>query len=409
MAARFDHLIIGSGVAGLTAAETLRQRAPDDSVAVVGEEPHRPYSRVMLPDVVSGERAPDELFLRPEGHLEGKGIAFMPGRRVVSVDPAAHAVTLDGDERIEYGQLLVATGCHPRRLAVPGAEQADVFYLHGLDDAERLRARLAPGKRVLVYGGGFVAMELAVACRAAGAEVTAVMRGPGFFHRSLTLSGLAAVSREMAASGVTVFSGRSVVRVRAAGKRAEAVLDDGVVLPADVLAVGLGIEPNVGFLAGSGLALADGVVVDDRLRASAPDIFAAGDVAVFPDALAGRSRAGATWQNAMLQGRAAALNMAGADQPFALAASHAVSCFGLPVVFLGDPDAPRAVVVDRDYQDGSSARLFLKEGRLVGATCVGKFIERAAASALMAGRVAIPERQLYRLADPAVPLASLAG
>lgn len=409
MAARFDHLIIGSGVAGLTAAETLRQRAPDDSVAVVGEEPHRPYSRVMLPDVVSGERAPDELFLRPAGHLEDKGVTFMPGRRVVSVDPAAHAVTLDGDERIEYGQLLVATGCRPRRLAVPGAEQADIFYLHGLDDAERLRAHLAPGKRVLVYGGGFVAMELAVACRAAGAEVAAFMRGPGFFHRNISPTGLAAVSREMAARGIDVFPGRNVVRVRKAGERVEIVLDDDAVIPADVLAVGLGIEPNVGFLAGSGLAVAGGVVVDDRLRASAPDVFAAGDVAVFPDDLSGRAHAAATWQNAMLQGRAAAMNMTGADQPFALAASHAAACFGLPVAFLGDPDAPGAVIADRDYPDGSSVRIFLKEGRLVGATCVGKFIERAAATALMTSRAAVPEDHLRRFADPAVPLASLVG
>jgi 3-phenylpropionate/trans-cinnamate dioxygenase ferredoxin reductase subunit len=375
MDARFDYVVVGGGIAGLTAAETIRTREPRATVALIGAEPRRPYSRVLLPDVVTGEKTEHDLELRSAANLAEKGITCHFGRRVTAVRPEAHEVELDGGETFGYGRLLIATGARARRLDVPGGDLPVVHYLRDLDDALRLKDELAPDDAVLVYGSGFVALELAVAARAAGATVTCVMRGPGFFHRFVGAAGQALIAAELARHHVEVQAGHFITQLEAEGDGAIATLSDDSLLRVRHVLVGLGLEAGTEFLAGSGLARDGALVTDAGLRV-AEDVWAAGDAATFPDALSGREHNAATWQNAMLQGRTAALNMTGGAEKFAPVTSHVVSCFDLPINFVGDPDCPGATATDT-AGDGSALRLFHHEGRLVGAVAVGKFPDRA--------------------------------
>jgi|GEM_PF-1981458 NADPH-dependent 2,4-dienoyl-CoA reductase/sulfur reductase-like enzyme len=426
MDSRFDFLILGGGIAGITAAETIRSRDAAASVAVVGAEPWRPYSRVALADVVTGDKSGPELELRPPGHWPARGIELVTGRRAVAVDADAHEVAFDDGSRLGYGKLLIATGARPRRLDVPGADlllSADgqgavagaaeasspaVHYLREMDDALRLKDALVGGEPVLVYGSGFVALEMAVAAHERGANVTVAMRGPDFFHREVSTAGREAIALELVTHGLEVKPGVMVVSLKTEDGYASAEFSDGSELAVRQVLVGLGLEANVDFLEESGLLVGGQLKADEEMRV-APDIYAAGDVAVFPDVLSGRAHARATWQDALLQGRAAALNMLGGHERLTSVTGHAVACFDLPIAFLGDSACPDAMNVERDYSDGSSVRLFFKDNRLVGATCVGKFVERTAATKLMTDRRPIPADRLAELADPAMPLASLLG
>jgi NADPH-dependent 2,4-dienoyl-CoA reductase/sulfur reductase-like enzyme len=292
------------------------------------------------------------------------------------VRPAAHEVTLEDGETVAYGRLLLATGARVKRLDVPGGDLPAVHYLRDLDDALRLKAELASGDAVLVYGGGFIAMELMASARAAGASVTVVMRGTGFFHRMVGEAGQALMAAELARHHITLIDGHFITGLEAYGDGVIATLSDDSMVRADHVLVGLGLDLNTEFLRDSGL-VQDGRLVTDAMMRVADDVWAAGDVAVFPDALSGRTHSAATWQNAMLQGRTAALNMLGGAEKFAPVTSHVVRCFDLPIAFVGDPDCPGTATEDRTG-DGSALRLFRQDGRLVGTVAVGKFPDRAA-------------------------------
>lgn len=403
MAEHFDHLIIGSGIAGLTAAETLRRRDARASILLLGAEPWPPYSRVMLADVVVGDRRPEELYLRPADFFANKNIAFRSGCRVTAVRPAQHAVDLDDGQSLTYGRLLIATGCRSRRLGVPGDDLPGVGYFHDLSEATALHEQLAAGTEVLVYGGGFIALELAVACHRRGNRVTVAMRGPGFFHRLAAHHGVEAITAELTAHDIAVKPQAGLTSLRPEGQRLAAVFADGSVIQADRVLAGVGLDPNVSFLEGSGL-LVDGVLaVDDHLRV-ADDIFAAGDVAAAPDPVSGRRHASATWQNALAQGRLAALNMLGGNETLHLLVGHAIACFDLTVAFLGDPDFPGAESVVREYPDGAVARLHFNGGLLVGVVNVGKFHERVALANLLAVSQLLSKEARLRLADARQPI-----
>jgi NAD(P)H-nitrite reductase large subunit len=406
---RYNYVIVGAGAAGLAAADAIRRQDGDGSVLLISGEAHCPYSRVLLADVVTGEKAPSELCLYPAGFYGQRRLSTRLGVAVARVIPGEHEVELEDGARIGYGKLLIATGSRARPLGAAGAGSARVHGFHDLDDAVRLRATARPGERALVYGGGLVSLELVVALRKIGVEVVAVMRGPGYFWRKVTGRGLRLIEERLAAADVAVRADRSVTAVteRVDG-RCEARLSDGGVEAADIVLVGTGTVPNVGCLAGSGVDFdeADGVAVDSGMRTGVPDVYAAGDVANFHDVYSDRRRTDGTWQSAMFQGRTAGQNMAGLTAEFSVLAGHAVDCFGLPTLFLGDTQDAAAESVARDYADGASARLFLKDGRLIGLACVGKFPERPAATALVMKRVRLGAG-LAALSDATRPLADL--
>ncbi|WP_067812772.1 NAD(P)/FAD-dependent oxidoreductase [Actinomadura kijaniata] len=273
------HVVVaGAGMAGLRAAERLRAEGWDGAVTVVGAEPHPPYNRPPLSkEVLAGRADAGATALRRRGSVED--VCWELGRRVVAASLADRALTLDDGRRLAYDGLVVATGLRPRRLAVPGPA-AGRHVLRTLDDALALRAELAPGRRVVVVGAGFVGCEVAATARGHGCRVTVVEPLPVPMERAIGPELGEALRRRHEERGVRFLTGRAVT----AFAPGAVVLDDGRTVPADVVVEAIGSVPNVEWLDGNGLDLSDGVLCDDRMRVEGrPEVVAVGDVARFPN------------------------------------------------------------------------------------------------------------------------------
>lgn len=321
-------VVVGASAAGLTAAEALRRRGFDGTVTLIGDEPHPPYDRPPLSkQVLAGSWQPERAALRDGTALDALDAEFLLGRRAVGLDVDRRRVLLDGDGHdghdghvghvghVDYDAVVIATGVRPRSL--PGADLAGVHLLRTLDDALALRTRLLGDPKVVVVGAGFLGCEVAAAARTMGRDVTVVDPAPAPLHR-LFGDRIGARAAELHRDhGVVLRLGVGVTRFRsAAGRVIGLELADGSALDADVVVLAVGAAPATGWLADSGLPLADGVVCDDRCRA-APHVYAAGDVASWHNPLFGTRMRVEHRMNATEQAMAVAGNLLGDDRPFA--------------------------------------------------------------------------------------------
>lgn len=401
----FDHLIIGGGISGTSAAEAIRARQPEATIAIIGAETHRLYSRVMLPHVLHGKSTEEKVFLRTENFYEQQRFTFYSGIAVTSVDPIARTVMLADGRAFRFRTaLLIATGGDVRTLSCPGAESAEPMYFQTLDDMRRIAASSA--RTVLVYGGGFIAIEFHLSFACIGIRTIGAMRGEGFFSRVLDAHGRALVADEFKKRDIEIHFNTDIRGIERSEGVKKVFLSDGTEVSCDAVAAGIGLMPNIGFLAGSGITTNVGVVTDSHFRASVPGVFAAGDVAEHPDPWSGESRTAGNWQNAIFQGKVAGVNMAGGDESFSTLSSYSISCFGLPVAFVGAVEAGDAERVVRESANGS-LQLVVKGGRVVGATNVGPFTERAALTKLITGHIELTSSMRQALEDVKTPLSSL--
>jgi 3-phenylpropionate/trans-cinnamate dioxygenase ferredoxin reductase component len=309
-------VIIGGGLAAAKAAETLRDEGHEGPIVLVGGEPRLPYERPPLSKgYLLGSASLDDARVHDPSFYPDRDIDVRVATRATELDVVAHEVALDDGTRVPYGKLLLATGATPRRLPVPGADLPGVLYLREAADAEALAAALRGSPRVVVVGGGWIGCEVAAAARTLGAQVTIVEPEDVPLKRVLG-ERMGAFFRDVhVAHGVEVLTGTGVESIEGGGRVERVWTSDGRMLHADVVVVGIGVRPASELAEGAGLAVADGIVVDERLRTSVPDVFAAGDVARFPHRLFGRMRI-EHWANALHQGPAAARSMLGGDEPF---------------------------------------------------------------------------------------------
>lgn len=365
-------VIVGASLAGVRAAEALRAGGYDGRLQMIGAEPHEPYDRPPLSkEVLRGEWGPERLVLRRHG-FDDLAVDLRLGRRAVGLDIAERVVRLDDDTGVSYDGLVIATGAEPRRLRA-GRELAGVYVLRTLDDALSVRDALVRGPRVAIVGAGFIGLEVAASCRSLGLDVTVVEPQP---------QPLAAILGEHMGTffanlhrdhGVDVRTGVAVTAIEG-GRSVERVwLSDQTSVNADVVVVGVGVKPATQWLEQSGLELADGVVCDERCRASVPGIVAAGDVARWLHSRYGRHVRVEHWMNAAEQGAAAARTLlAGAAAPhYAPVPSFWSDQYDLKVQFAGMP-VPEAElrVVSGDVQQRRFVGLYGSEGRLVGVLAV---------------------------------------
>ncbi len=312
-------LVVGGGVAGGSAALAIRDAGFDGDVELVGAEPRHPYERPPLSKAfLRGEIEGERLRLRPPSTWEERGIESSTGEEVVAVDPAAGEATFAGGATAAFDHLVLATGARNRRLDAPGVDLEGVFDLRTVDDALDLREAATPGRRAVVVGMGFIGSEVAASLRALGVEVTAIVSGNWPLDRVLgpeVGAALAAVHEE---HGVRLLPRSTFAGFEGSGGSVRAAMtEDGRRIECDIAVVGVGVQPNVELAQAAGLEVADGVAVDELCRASAPNVFAAGDVASFPP-VGGDGRVRIEhFQHAVKHGRAAGLSAAGHGEPFA--------------------------------------------------------------------------------------------
>ena len=305
-----DIVVVGASLAGIRCAEALRRQGFDGRIALVGDEPHRPYDRPPLSkEVLRGERTPEQLALTKPEAFDALRLDLHLGARAQSLDLATRRVRLENGDALPFDGLVIATGARARTL--PGAPPlAGIHVLRTLDDALALRAELEQSPRVAVVGAGFIGAEVAASCRKRGLEVTLIEALPHPMARVLNREVGMLCAAAHSDAGVDVRLGVGVAALEG-GSRVERVhLQDGSKVAADVVVVGIGAIPETRWLEGSGLALGDGVVCDASLCA-APGIVAAGDVARWPHAGYGEPIRIEHWTNAVEQADAAAARLLG--------------------------------------------------------------------------------------------------
>jgi 3-phenylpropionate/trans-cinnamate dioxygenase ferredoxin reductase component len=314
MSADRTFMIVGGGLAGAKAAQTLREEGFDGRVVLLGEEDVAPYERPPLSkDYLRGDAGRDAIWAQEEGWYEANDVELRTSTRAAELALASSEVVLDGGERIGYDQLLLATGSAARRLPIDGAELDGVHLLRTVADSDALREALTPGVRVVVIGAGWIGCEVAASAKQRGADVTMVAPEDVPLERVLG-SEVGAVFREVHASrGVELVLGTGVEAIEGSGRVSGVRTTGGRTLGADLVVVGVGAAPRTELAAAAGLTVQDGVLTDDRLRTSAPNVFAAGDIARAQHPILGETIRVEHWGTALEQGPAAARNMLGRD------------------------------------------------------------------------------------------------
>jgi 3-phenylpropionate/trans-cinnamate dioxygenase ferredoxin reductase component len=307
-------VIVGGGLAGAKAAEALREEGFDGRVVLLGEEDVAPYERPPLSkEYLQGEAQRDVIWAEEEGWYEAHDVELRTSTKVSELALSSSEVVLDGGERIEFDQLLLATGSSAKRLPIPGADLEGVRVLRTVHDSDALREALQPGVRVAVIGAGWIGCEVAASARKRGAEVT--MIAPEEFPLERVLGPeVGAIYREVHAShGVELALGTGVEAIEGSGNVSGVRTSAGTIHAADLVVVGVGAAPRLELAEAAGLDVDGGVLTDDRLRTSAANVFAAGDIAAAEHPILGERIRVEHWGTALEQGPAAARNMLGRD------------------------------------------------------------------------------------------------
>lgn len=379
------YVIVGGGMAGHAAAAAVRELDTQGSLALLGAEPERPYARPPLSKGLWLGKDESSVWLP-----EVPGLELFPGRRALVLDTRRKELETQDGETHRYEKLLLATGGRPRRLATGGER---VIYLRTLADYRRLRA--APGRRAVVVGGGFIGSEIAAALAQAGRQVSLVFPEPSLGARvyPADLSGF--VTRTFEEKGVRLFPRDAVLAVEDRGAQTAVRLGSGEELLADVVVAGLGIEPDERLAEEAGIRCADGIVVDERLRTSAPDVWAAGDVARFPSQALGGPVRVEHEDNALSQGRAAGRSMAGDETPYRHLPFFYSDLFDMGYEAVGRLDARLETVASwqRPFREG--VVYYLDDAGVVrGVLLWGLFGQVEAARALVQGHRPVAREQL---------------
>jgi 3-phenylpropionate/trans-cinnamate dioxygenase ferredoxin reductase subunit len=309
--------IVGASLAGGTAAVTLRQEGFDGRIVLVGAERHPPYERPPLSkQYLRGQVPFEKTLIHPADFYEQQRIETLYDVRASRVEPTLRTVELDTGRALRYDKLLISTGVRNRRPPIPGLDLAGVFDLRSVADADALRAAIVSGQKAVVIGMGFIGCEVAASLRQMGLDVVGIESAPTPLHRVLggDIGGvMAALHRD---HGVDTIFNDLVLRLEGNGRVERVVTKHGRQIDCDFAVVGLGVEPVVDFLAGSGIQTDNGILVDEYCRSTVEDVYAAGDVANHLHPVFGKRMRVEHWQNAMQQGAAAARSMLGKGRPY---------------------------------------------------------------------------------------------
>jgi len=310
-------VIAGASLAGAKAAETLREEGFDGRVVLLGEETERPYERPELSKgFLLGKKPAEKLYVHPADFYAGHDIELRTSTTVTALDPGAHEVVLNRGERLGYDRLLLATGASPRRFPVAGGDLPGVVYLRRMGESDDLRTAIQGASRVVVVGAGWIGSEVAACARMLGAEVSMIAPEAVPLERVLGPE-VGAVYRDLHADkGVDLHLSTGVDRIEGTDAATGVRTSDGTLVEGDLVVVGIGAAPRDELARAAGLEVDNGVLTDEHLRTSDPDIYAAGDVANVMHPFYGKRIRVEHWANALNQGPAAARNMLGAGTAY---------------------------------------------------------------------------------------------
>ena len=372
---KYKYIIIGGGLAGGSAVDAIRKVDAEGSLALVTQEPLRPYQRPPLSKgFLMGKAGREKVFLRPADHYARQNVDLLSAVRATGLSPGTRFITLDDGRRLKYGRLLLATGGRARRLPIPGNDLSGVFTLRTIEDSESIREVASEGKRVLVLGGSFIGSEVASSLAQLGSQVTVVFPESRLLERIVPQELSKFLQDLYTDHGMRILPGTTAERLEGQDAVEQAVLDSGETLNVDLVVMGVGIELNTDLARRAGLELDEvgAVVVDETLCTSNPCIYAAGDIAAWPDPIFDRRLRVEHWDVARNQGVCAGRNMAREIEPYDRLPYSFSDLFDLSFEVWGNLDSWDRTVLRGSLEEGSFAFYYFDGQRMVGVLAVDR-------------------------------------
>jgi len=360
-------LVVGAGVAGISAAEAVRMHAPDAEIIVIAKENEFPYYRINLTRLLAGEIEEKDLPLRKPNWFEEQRIEFIPGVGVEAIILTEKAVRLDNGSILQFDKLIIATGAHSFVPPLPGIDLDGVFTAHCAEDVRNILNAINPGANVVCMGGGILGLEAAGALAKRGAHVMVLEAFDYLMPRQLNPAGSEVLKAHLDTLNIKVLTKAISDCVIGDGHVSGVHLKRGQLIPADVVLITAGDRANSKLLQDAGLSVNKGVLVDNYLRTTNPDIYAVGDVAEHDGVLYG------AWNAAMYQGTIAGMNAAGVPTEFGgIPRSHLLKVLGKPMLSIGTVTAPDGSYRMIEDHPGNGYRMFMfRDGCLVGSLLIG--------------------------------------
>jgi len=362
-------VILGGGmVAGYAAKQLVELGLPKGELAILSADNAIPYERPPLSkSFLAGKDSEDAIKINPEEFYKEHGIELRLECEVGTLDVKRKRLILKNKDEFGFHKLVIATGARPRILNIPGSRLQNLFYLRSLNDSKRIRNASAKAKRAIVIGGGFIGMEVAAVFAQNGIEVTMVLNDDRVFKRLFSPEMSSFFESYYAARGVRLITSMSVTELRGDEVLSSAVLKDGRTVQCDLVVAGIGVQPVIEVVTNSGLDLGDGIIVNEYLQTSHPDVFAAGDVVNYQDVLFSKRRRVEHWDNAVFQGQYCARSLMGDRTPFRHVPYFFSDVFYLSYEYWGDSSGAEQVIHRGDVSSNSFSVWWLHQQRVVAA------------------------------------------
>lgn len=360
-------IIVGAGIAGVSAAEAVRKISADARIVLLSDESELPYYRLNLTRYLDGELKANDLPLHPLHWYEENRIDLRLDTSVIALDPGKKSITTEKGDTLVYDRLILANGAHSFKPPIPGAEQKNVYTLRTHPDADLILAAAQPGMNCVCIGGGILGLETAGALNHRGARVTVIEALQWLMPRQLNRKAAANFENRVRRMGIELITGVKIKELAGDGQVSGVLLEDGALHPADLVVISAGVRSNTDLARKSGLTVNQGIVVDDRMQTSDPNIYAAGDSAEHRGVLYG------TWMPAQLQGSIAGMSAAGQQAAFpGVPRSNTLKVLGIELFSIGviTPETLDDHLVEEE-KGGNYTCFILREKKIVGAILLG--------------------------------------
>lgn len=399
-------VIVGAGHGAGQVVASLAHHKYDGRIVLVGDEPHLPYQRPPLSKkYLAGQLPFERLYFKPASFYDKPNIELRLETRIDQIDRTGHKViTADGDE-IRYDKLVIATGARVRTIDVPGVDLSGIHYLRSIADVDAIREATAHSTNVVIVGAGYIGLEVAAVCRKLGLEVTVLEMADRVMSRVVSPHVSDYYQLEHANHGVRLLLSTGLAGFSGKRRVKHVLTDDGQKIAADFVIIGIGIVPNTQLAESAGLAVDDGIVVDDRCRTQDSDVYAIGDCTAHPNAIYDRSLRLESVHNALEQAKTAASNICGIEAHYSDVPWFWSDQYDLKLQIAGLSQGYDDVVVRGDPSSGSFACLYLQDGVLIAVDAINSPREFMQSKALIAKHARI---DADRLADTSIMLKDLA-
>ena len=404
------YLIIGGGIAGTSAAESIRTVDKNGSIIIVSDEPYLMYSRIMLskPSYFLDQIPEERIFLKNDKWYDSQEIELISGKKAISLDAQNKIIKLFDGSELQYEKLLLATGSNPRKWNVSGGEKDGVFSLRILEDCKKIKNHLQKEvKRVALVGGGFISFEMCDLLCEKGLNVTLILRESHYWEPILDEASGKIIEKAFVDGGIKIFYNSEIAEVLGSEFVNGVILKSGEKIPCEIIIAGIGICCEIDWVKNAGIETNHGILANEYLETNLKDIWTAGDVAEYYDPILEERAQLGNWSNAQLQGRRAGLNMTGQKEQFRFVSSYSTSGFHTNITFIGNvrPEG-KEIITRRDADANSYGRIFTLDGEIVGAALVNYANETNTISKLIEKDIKIIGKE-KDLSDPKFNLSAL--